>query len=78
MSRSFIHLRRALFGVSCAIVFGFGATQAFAAPQETTRGGTCTPYAPGANAYCHDWCLSQGHPGGKCVLDGTCACLINP
>ncbi len=36
MSRSFIHLRRALFGVSCAIVFGFGATQALAEPQGNT------------------------------------------
>jgi hypothetical protein len=34
MSRSFIHLRRALFGLSCAIVFGFGATQAFASPDQ--------------------------------------------
>ncbi len=33
MSRSFIYLRRALCGTSCAIVFGFGATQAFAEPQ---------------------------------------------
>jgi hypothetical protein len=40
MSRSFINLRRALFGVSCVIVFGFGATEAFA----TLRGpGPCQP-----------------------------------
>jgi hypothetical protein len=36
MSRSFIRLRRALFAVSCAVVFGFGATQAFAEPQTAS------------------------------------------
>ena len=30
MSRSFINLRRALLGASCAIVFGVGATAAVA------------------------------------------------
>ncbi len=33
MSVSFAHLRRIVFGTSCAIVFGFGATQAFAEPN---------------------------------------------
>jgi hypothetical protein len=33
MSRLFINLRRVLFGVSCTIVFGFGATEAFARPE---------------------------------------------
>jgi hypothetical protein len=45
MSRSFIYLRRALFGVSCTIVFGLGATQALAEPPrpgpESLR--ACTP-----------------------------------
>lgn len=39
MSRSFIYLRRALFGTSCAIVFGFGATQAFGAPAAPSFNG---------------------------------------
>ncbi len=77
MSRSFIYLRTGLSGVSCAIVFGFGATQAFAGPQITEGDGICIP-SPGGNAFCHQWCVDRGYPGGKCVLDGTCACLINP
>ena len=35
MSRSWIRLRRVLFGVSCAVVFGFGATHAAAASPDT-------------------------------------------
>lgn len=34
MSRSWIRLRRTLFGVSCAVVFGLGATRANAASGE--------------------------------------------
>ncbi len=33
MSRSFTHLRRALLGVSCAVTFGFGVSEALAKPQ---------------------------------------------
>jgi hypothetical protein len=45
MSRSFIHLRRALFGVSCTIVFGFGATQALAEPQgDRVSELNCRPF----------------------------------
>jgi hypothetical protein len=35
MSRSWIRLRRVLFGVSCAVVFGFGAADAATASRET-------------------------------------------
>ncbi len=34
MSRSWIRLRRVLFGVSCAVVFGVGAADATAAGSE--------------------------------------------
>lgn len=46
MSRSFSHLRRAVFGLSCVVVFGFGATQALASPDQD-RFGDCarTGYA---------------------------------
>ena len=39
MSRSFIYLRRALFGTSCAVVFGFGASQALATPYPSHGSG---------------------------------------
>lgn len=38
MTRSFIRLRRALFGTCCAIVFGFGASQAAAGPTRALTG----------------------------------------
>ena len=50
MSRSFIHLRWALLGVSYAVVFGFGATQAFTGPPTSpaVRG----PFCPIGTAWC--------------------------
>jgi hypothetical protein len=70
MNVSFVHLRRILFGTSCAIVFGFGATQAFAEPRiDLARGPLCRPdqtqcycngryYCVPGGALCNDpWCL---------------------
>ncbi|MEW5928074.1 MAG: hypothetical protein AB1941_11360 [Gemmatimonadota bacterium] len=74
MGRSFIHLRRALFGTSCAVVFAFGATQALAAPQQTSRDEVCTRTDAG-HAHCAVWCQNNGHDGGKCGADGVCFCL---
>jgi hypothetical protein len=56
MSRSFINLRRALFGTSCAIVFGFGATQALAgAPQMGVNSQwACRPYPIELTCTCED------------------------
>jgi len=75
MSRSLIYLRRALFGVSCAIVFGFGATQAFGYPQLDTI--TCDVYNPDSGYKCTQFCQSRGlYGGGHCSLDGLCECLM--
>jgi hypothetical protein len=71
MSRSFIHLRRALFGTSCAIVFGFGASEVLASPAQAwvNRCG------PDLEAYCdNEFCP---WPGGECYLTThgfECAC----
>ncbi len=43
MSRSFIHLRWALLGASCAVVFGFGATTAVAEPEMRGSAAICPP-----------------------------------
>ena len=79
MSRSFIYLRRALFGVSCAIVFGFGATQAFATPDQGARRALyCLRHATNPQPYftpfCDDAC--NGGPGrGYCDAEGVCRCV---
>ena len=41
MSRSLSNLRRALFGTSCVIVFGFGATEALANVPDDPFGAAC-------------------------------------
>ncbi len=76
MSRSFIHLRRALFGLSCAIVFGFGATQALAAPQQSRVDKLC-PYTliayPYITSECIEYCNDLGYFDGECRSTG-CTC----
>ncbi len=71
MRRSFIYLRRGLVGVSCAIVFGFGATQAFGGPKQ------------GPVTYCPDMGIDRPYhscgsfcPGrqGYCAAGGVCVC----
>jgi hypothetical protein len=64
MSRSFIQLRRVLFGASCAIVFGFGASQLPAAPAQAAF-DRC---GPDLEAYCYEFCP---WPGGECHLTET-------
>jgi hypothetical protein len=62
MSRSLTHLRRALFVVSCAIVFGFGATEAVGSPGFVQYGScdlTGYAYIPSACPECSSysgWC----------------------
>jgi hypothetical protein len=73
MSRSCIYLRRVLFGVSCAVVFGFGATQAFAMPDPPPSGSCVAgghPYIP------VNECPECGEPGsGYCDGSSTdCVC----
>jgi hypothetical protein len=75
MSRSFIHLRRALFGASCAIVFGFGATQALAAPGSVGD-SECLSYQQQA---CSDRCALYGAKG-RCSRVGSwvdCECYLD-
>lgn len=77
MSRSFIYLRRALFGVSCAIVFGFGANQALAAAMPDTDYGACEYGDPGSTWYCTNFCQMEGlGQRGICttVNGGRCGC----
>ena len=72
MSRSFIYLRRALFGIAFAGSLGFGATQAFASPG-LARYSSCelslSPYLPRGG------CPECGINGGYCSgtsYDCTC------
>jgi hypothetical protein len=65
MGRSPIHLPRLLFGISCVVAFGFGATQAVAdVGQAQARACSCQrtgyvyhlaedcPECPSGAAYC--------------------------
>ena len=72
MSRSFTYLRRILFGTSCAIVFGFGATQASARDPEQVHTCPATGYY-----YPSELCVTL--IGGGCVRavcdpGGYCQC----
>ncbi len=77
MSRSLIHLRRVLFGTSCAIVFGFGSTQALASPMRAASPseGYCTEAAA---RLCQQRCVYQGANSGYCYKIGElsrCECV---
>lgn len=77
MSFSFVHLRRALLGTSCAIVFGFGASQALASPAQGTILG-CTRWEAQA---CNDFCATYGeNVKGNCTNFGVldCSCSLTP
>ncbi len=73
MSRSFIHLRRMLFGTSCVIVFGFGATQALAAPKLSSWEGCDSNMV----VWCENQCAGPGT--GRCTWFGFyyCECIYN-
>lgn len=73
MRISFVQLRRIVFGASCAVVFGFGATQALASPAQAAS-GSCK----GSQALeCYNYCASLGQQG-FCTSFGTagygCVC----
>lgn len=78
MSISFVHLRRALFGTSCAVVFGFGASQALASPVRAAFYG-CTQWQA---QQCQDYCTSTYGSGskGRCTNFGMlqCQCEFGP
>ena len=77
MSISFVHLRRALLGTSCAIVFGFGSTQALASPMRAASPseGYCTE---AVERLCQQKCLYRGANFGHCYKIGEiahCECV---
>ncbi|HEX8274924.1 MAG TPA: hypothetical protein VF615_19980 [Longimicrobiaceae bacterium] len=76
MSHPFIHLRRVLFGTSCAIVFGFGATQALASPTQVASSLLCTA---SETAICNDYCAATFGEGRCRKFDGRvqCSCVYN-
>lgn len=74
MSRSFIHPRRALFGVSCAIVLGFGATEALANARREDPPPGCIPFVYEQHLMCDSWCREQTGVGGFCSRQ-TQACM---
>jgi hypothetical protein len=76
MSRSFTNLRRTLFGVSCAIVFGFGTSEGFATlPDPVPPPVVCLMGAPEGHEYCDDYCWSTyGRPGFCSESRGGCDC----
>lgn len=67
MSDSRIRLRRVLFGVSCAVVFGFGATHAAGASSEE-RVMACTCQVASYPYVIHDDCWEC--PSGIAECDG--------
>jgi hypothetical protein len=71
MSRSVSYLCRGLLGIACAGALGFGTTQAFATPAETSISNACKPDMV---AYCEWFCPP---PGGYCTTGPggpMCAC----
>lgn len=79
MSRSFIQLRRALFGTSCIVVFGFGATQAFGGPSRPLAGPRLCPNADPPSPYYSERCAYGCAEGiGYCDVDFTCKCGYIP
>jgi hypothetical protein len=67
MSRSWIRLRRVLFGVSCAIVFGVDATHAAAASSEK-QARACTCQVTSYPYYVAEDCW--GCPSTRAKCDG--------
>jgi hypothetical protein len=74
MSRSFTYLRRTLFGASCAVVFGFGATQALAAPLQA-RSEMCSLEGTYLDPACWSFCNQHGFDAGECT-NNSCWCYL--
>ncbi len=75
MSISFVQLRRIVFGTSCAVVLGFGATQALASPARASYGRCKGSQALECYNYCaalgaQGFCTSLGAAGYDCVCSG--------
>jgi len=71
MSRSLSNLRRVLFGVSCAVVFGFGATQAFGSPAQARVVYCIAKGYDYQTPVCGSGCYRQI---GYCDASGVCHC----
>lgn len=72
MSRSFHSVRRVVFGVSCAVVLGFGATEAVGSPQPAAARASCP--ATGYD-YPYSRCALGCDIGrGYCDTRGRCQC----
>jgi hypothetical protein len=80
MSRSFTRLRRALLGLSSAVVFGFGAPQALAGTDpELPPGRACFVDSESPYPY-YTWYCGEGCPEGVgyCGTEGECHCGYIP
>ena len=75
MRISLNRLRRILFGTSCAVVFGFGASQALASPAQAAFYG-CTVWQ---DMQCQNYCAGLGAQG-RCTNFGIydCQCYFGP
>lgn len=74
MSRSFIHLRRALFSVAFVGSLGFGASQAVANVVWHPIATTCNPYDLESTDSCAPACVVAGYYGESRCWRGRCEC----
>ncbi len=56
MSRTIIHMRRLLLGISCVAMLGFGATQAMADVEEAEKARACSCQRTGYAYFLADDC----------------------
>jgi hypothetical protein len=68
-------LRNGLFSALTAVALGFGATQAFAAPDAASAAKFACDNA--ADARCNTWCQGRGYDAGICnpIYVGGCQCF---
>jgi hypothetical protein len=70
MSRSSIHLRRALLGVSCAITFGFGASEVLARPRPAAAPPVCQKNHQLCRNCLGQWyCAPSDYPCPPCEVE---------
>ena len=79
MAGSLPTLRRILFGLSCATVFGFGAAQAFGSPGRAAPPRLCPHDANDPQPYYSQQCSEGCAEGiGYCGMDYLCHCGYIP
>lgn len=74
MSRSFNHTRRTLFGLSCIVVFGFGAAEAFGSAGRAAPPRLCPQSDPPAPYYSESCAEGCAEGIGYCDVDYLCKC----